>query len=178
MIAAFLACEAAAASAAIGGPWIAVSRRGDVFGIDAVIIAPVTPREAFDVLTDFDAMAGFVPNLESSRVTARDGDRLRVEQRGVARWGLLSHRFTTVRDVVLLPTESVTSSSVEGSTPRVQSVTKFREVPGGTEVWHRVELVFETWMPDFLAERFLHAEMNEQFEAVVAEMLRRRAAGR
>jgi hypothetical protein len=26
---------------------------------------------------------------------------------------------------------------------------------GGTEIWHRVEIVFETWMPDFLAERFL-----------------------
>lgn len=165
-----------AGRAAVVGPWVAAMRRGETFGIDVVVVAPVSQREAWDVLTDFDAMASFVPNLESSHIVSRDGDRLRVEQRGEARWGPITKRFTTLRDVQLVPVQSVSSESVEGSMPRVKSLTRFKEVAGGTEIWHRVDIVFETWMPDFLAERFLQYEMDEQFRAVVDEMLRRRAS--
>lgn len=167
----------ASAAAAIGGPWVAAMRRGNVFGVDGVVVAPVTPGEAWDVLTDFDSMSSFVPNLEASHVTARDGGTLRVEQRRVVRWGPVQKTFRTVRDVTLVPKETVTSVPVEGSATRMRSVTQFKAVPGGTEIWHRAELEFETWMPDFLAERFLQDDMNDQLEAVVAEMLRRRAAG-
>jgi ribosome-associated toxin RatA of RatAB toxin-antitoxin module len=177
LIATSSAIAAVGARAAIGGPWVAAMRRGGSFGIDAVVIAPVTPREAWDVLTDFDAMANFVPNLEASHVTARNGSTLRVEQRRLARWGPVAKTFNTVREVVLVPTETVTSVSVEGSVPRIKSVTQFKAVPGGTEIWHRAELDFETWMPDFVAERLLQDDMNEQLEAAVAEMMRRRAAG-
>ncbi len=72
---------------------IDVSRSGELYVVDAVMVVPFSPREAWDVLTDFDAMASFVPNLEVSRVTSRSGDRLQVEQRGVARWGPLSQTF-------------------------------------------------------------------------------------
>jgi hypothetical protein len=177
LIAALSAIAAVGAKAAIGGPWVAAMRRGNVFGVDATVIAPVTPREAWDVLTDFDAMAGFVPDLELSRVTARDGNTLRVEQRRLAQWGPVTTTFMTVRDVTLEPTESVKSVSVEGSALRGTSVMQFKAVPVGTEIWYRAELAFETWMPDFVAERLLQDDMNGQLEAAVAEMVRRRAAG-
>ena len=86
---------------------IDVSRSGELYVVDAVMVVPFSPREAWDVLTDFDAMASFVPNLEVSRVTSRSGDRLQVEQRGVARWGPLSQPFTTVREIELRPIDEV-----------------------------------------------------------------------
>jgi hypothetical protein len=36
----------------------------------------------------------------------------------------------------------------------------------------------DTWMPSFLTRPFLQHEVREQFDAVVGEMLRRRADGR
>ena len=38
----------------------------DPFLVDAVLVAPVTGREAWSVLTDFDAMSAFVPDLDAS----------------------------------------------------------------------------------------------------------------
>lgn len=155
---------------------IAVARRGELLLVDAAFVAPVSQREAWDVLTDFDAMARFVPNLEESRVAAREGTHLRVEQRGVARWGPLSHPFTTVRDVELEPMTRVRSQSIAGSLRNVRSNTLFTPAAAGTEIRHHLDFGADTWMPPLLLEPFLRHEVREQFEAVVAEMLRRRAA--
>lgn len=158
--------------------WVAVMRRGPVFGIDAVFKAPVTLREAWAVLTDFDGMAAFVPNLESSQVVSTSGEVLRVEQRGALKWGPVSQPYVTIREVRLSPMETIVSTSVAGATPREQSTTRFKEVKGGTEIWHRAELAFKTWMPDYVAERFLRDVMQARYEAIVAEMVRRAGAGR
>jgi Polyketide cyclase / dehydrase and lipid transport len=154
---------------------VAVSRRGDVFLVDAVLVAPVTGREAWNVLTDFDAMSAFVPNLDTSRVTARYGESLRVEQTGVARWGPLAHAFSMVREVELEPMQLVRSRSLSESPMQVRSQTRFASVAGGTEIRHHVEISLDIWMPAALIEPFLRHEVREQFDAVVAEMLRRRA---
>jgi ribosome-associated toxin RatA of RatAB toxin-antitoxin module len=165
-----------AAPAAAVDVQVSVARRGQMLVVDALLVAPVPAREAWDVLTDFDAMGGFVPNLEASRVTAREGNRLRVEQRGVARWGPLAHAFTTVREVELEPIERVRSRSIGGSLHPLASDTRFAAVAGGTEVRHHLEFDVDSWMPAALIEPFLRHEVREQFEAVVAEMLRRRAS--
>ncbi len=170
-----LLAAAAPASAVAVDTRVAVSRRGDVFLVDAVLVAPVTGREAWRVLTDFDAMSAFVPNLETSRVTARSGERLRVEQTGVARWGPLAHAFKMVREIELEPMQLVRSHSLAESQMQVQSVTRFASVAEGTEIRHHIEISLDTWMPAALVEPFLRHEVREQFDAVVAEMLRRRA---
>lgn len=157
---------------------VTVQRLDDVVIIDARLLAPVPPTEAWAVLTDFDAMSGFIPNLEASHVTARDGERLRVEQRGVARWGPFARPFTTVREVELEPMTLVRSRSIGGSLGPVKSQTRFEAVAGGTEVRHHVEWRLDTWLPDFVVEPLVHHEVREQFEAVVSEMVRRRAADR
>jgi hypothetical protein len=170
-----LLAAAAPASAIAVDTRVSVSRHGDVFLVDAVLVAPVTGREAWRVLTDFDAMSTFVPNLETSRVTARSGERLRVEQTGVARWGPLAHSFSMVREIELQPMQLVRSRSLSESSMQVQSQTRFASVAGGTEIRHHVEISLDTWMPAALVEPFLRHEVREQFDAVVAEMLRRRA---
>lgn len=160
------------------GTWVAAMRRGPIFSIDAVMVAPVTPREAWDVLVDFDAWASFVPNMTSSRIVAREDKVLRVEQRGELKWGPVNEPFATVREVQLTPLESMRSTSVAGATPRELSLTRFKEVPAGTEIWHHAEMVFDTWMPDRVAETVLQKIMQERYEAIVAEMVRRKSAAR
>ena len=170
-----LLAAAAPASAFAVDTRVSVSRRGDVFLVDAVLVAPVNAREAWRVLTDFDAMSSFVPNLETSRVTARSGERLRVEQTGMARWGPLTHAFSLVREIEMEPMQQVRSHSLAESQMQVRSVTRFASVAGGTEIRHHIEIGVDTWMPAALVEPFLRHEVREQFDAVVAEMLRRRA---
>jgi hypothetical protein len=157
---------------------VRISRDGDLVLIDAVLLAPVRPAEAWAVLTDFDAMARYVPDLDASRVTIRLGNRLRVEQRGVARWGPFARPFTMVREVELTPMERVESRSIGGTLQRVRTSTRLVPVAGGTEVRHHLEFVFNVWMPDFLADAFLRYKVREQFAAVVEEMAHRRGSNK
>lgn len=158
------------------GTWVAVVRRGDVFGIDAVMVVPVTPQQAWDVLTDFDAMARFLPNVSASRVVARGDGVLQVEQRGELKWGPVIEPFEWQREVRLTPITTLQSTSLAGAVPREQGVTRLKPVAAGTEVWHRGDLLFDTWMPNPVAERFLQKVLQERYEAFAAEMRRRAAA--
>ncbi len=176
VIAFLLALAGTAAAAATPPVDVTVVRKGELLQLDIVLVAPVTRSEAWSVMTDFDAMARYVPNLHSSRITQRTGNRLRVEQRGVAHWGPISHAFDTVRDIELTPMDAVQSRSTGGSLQRVRSETHFSDIADGTRIEHHLEFAMETWMPEFLAEAFLRHEVTEQFEALVQEMLRRRAA--
>lgn len=155
---------------------LSVGRHGDLVILDATLTAPVARDEAWAVLTDFDAMSRYVPNLRESRITLRSGNQLRVEQQGVAHWGPFSQDFVTVRDIDLVPMTNVRSRSIGGSLPRLSSETRFADTGDGTQIRHHLEFALQTWMPEFLAEAFLRHEVTEQFEALVQEMLRRRAA--
>ena len=83
-----------------------------------------------------------------------------------------------VREIELEPIAQVRSRTVGGSLRQLKSLTRLQPVAGGTEIRHHIELDIDTWMPDLLIEPFLRHEVREQFEAVVAEMQRRRAAVR
>jgi ribosome-associated toxin RatA of RatAB toxin-antitoxin module len=153
---------------------VKVTRRGDTFLVDALLFAPVSPREAWAVLTDFDHMSAFVPNLSESRVTSRSDDELVVAQKGVARFGVLSFPFESVREVELHPYDSIRSQNIRGNLARLVSVTRLTGAEGGTRIDYQVEVLPAFWVPGFVGEFLIKHEITEQFEAIVKEMLRRR----
>ncbi|HET9700939.1 MAG TPA: SRPBCC family protein [Burkholderiales bacterium] len=169
------ACGSAAGAGAPVRSSISILRQGEVFLVDAVLIAPVSSREAWAVLTDFDHMSAFVPGMNESRVLRRSGNRLTVLQKGVVRLGFLGFDFESLRDVELEPEEVVRSRNIGGNLRRLDSLTRFHPSAGGALISYHVEIVPDFWMPGFIAEYLIRSEIQDQFEAVVNEMLRRRA---
>lgn len=152
-----------------------VRRQGEGYVIDASFLAAVPRALAWSVLTDFDGMARFVPNLQESRITAGSGLQFTVRQRGVARFGPLDFPFESVRSVELRPPESIDSVQITGNLRRLKSHTTLAEVPGGTLVSYHVELLPGSNFPALIGAVFLRHEVREQLEAIVQEMLRRQA---
>ena len=155
---------------------IEVARSGETFIVHALLFAPVSRQEAWTVLTDFDHMTGFVPNLTESRVVERAGNRLTVAQKGVARFGALEFPFDSVREVDLNPEESVRSRNIRGNLRKLKSVTRLAEAEGGTRISYRVEAILDWWFSNAVGEAFLRHEIREQFDAIVKEMRRRHDA--
>ena len=52
---------------------VRVVRQGESFRIEIDMFLAAPPARAWQVLTDFDHMAAFVPNLERSRIVERTG---------------------------------------------------------------------------------------------------------
>jgi polyketide cyclase/dehydrase/lipid transport protein len=153
---------------------VEVTRSGDTFLVNALLFAPVSPKEAWAVLTDFDHMSAFVPNLSESRVTGRSNDELVVAQKGVARFGVLSFPFESVREVELHPYDLIRSRNIRGNLARLVSVTRLTGAEGGTRIDYQVEVLPAFWVPGFVGEFLIKHEVTEQLEAIVKEMLRRR----
>lgn len=150
-----------------------VAKRGAVYVVDVVMTVPVPLALAWAVMNDFDAMARFVPNLNESRVAARDGNRWTVLQKGVAPFGPFRIAFESVRELELTPTERVVSHQLRGSMRHATSRTTFASAPSGTRITYHAEMEPSFWVPGFVSRRIIEQRVHEQFTALAAEMMRR-----
>lgn len=153
---------------------IDVVRNGDAYVLDAVMYVPVPPAIAWAVLTDFEHMANWVPNVRRSRVVARAGEVATVEQVGVVRVGLFGFPYVSLRAIDTSGPLTIRSRQIEGSMRRVESTMRLAAEREGTRLAYHLELVPSAFAGRMVSETMLEREIGEQFAAIVAEMLRRR----
>src|SRR5262245_50454819 len=82
LTAVFALAASGALGAAPGDVSIRTSREGEFVTISASADMKVDPHIAWAVLSDYDHLAKFIPDMKSSRVVSREGNHLRVEQKG------------------------------------------------------------------------------------------------
>jgi carbon monoxide dehydrogenase subunit G len=152
---------------------IDVTFDGEAYVLNAIMFAPVTQAVAWDVLTDFDHMAQWVPNVSESKVVKRDDTAVIIEQRGVARYGAASFPYTTERKLELTQPNAIKSTQIKGSMRRVESMMLLEADGKGTRLTYHLEIVPSIFAVALLSKRFLEHEVAEQFTAIVGEMTRR-----
>ena len=149
-----------------------VQHNGDVYVVVAALFAPVAPAAAWAVLTDFDHMSDFMPSLTASRVLKRVDNSVLVQQSGKTQLGTFRMPFESFREIDLAP-PTIRSRQLRGNMQRVDSTTTFTEVPGGTRIEYRVEIVPKLWMPETVAGPLLKGEVEKQLDAILKEIVRR-----
>lgn len=152
---------------------IDVTYDGQTYVLDAVMYAPVAPTVAWEVLTDFDHMAQWVPNVAESKIIKREGDSVTFQQHGVARYGALSFPYTTERKADLKSASSINTAQIHGSLRRVESTMKLEAEGSGTRLIYHLEIVPSLLASTILSKPFLEHEIGEQFTAIIGEMTHR-----
>ena len=155
---------------------VAIEQRGDAFALDTIIDFPVPIRTAWDVLTDFDNMVGILSNLTVSKVTERSGNTLRVQQSGVAKFGILSYSFTSEREVQLDPMKRIQARQLSGNARQFASDLKLAPLGNETQARYHAEVTPDSSLALTFGGSFIKHEVEEQFAAMEAEMVRRNAA--
>ena len=153
---------------------------GDLVRIDASFHVDATPQEAWEVMTDYDHAAGFISDLDTSRVLAREGDTMRVYQKGNAKFGPFSFPVESVREVRLVPFESMQQHLVSGSMKQLDVTTRLLPEGSGVRITSRTESIPDVWIPPIVGRIFIAHETREKFRELRDEILRRKrtAAGR
>lgn len=171
-----LAACAIATAAAAQSPVrsIDVAYDGETYVVKAEMFAPVNQAIAWEVLTDFTNMAGWVPNLRESSIVKPGDKQLTIEQRGTAKFGVLSIPYTSVREIVLNPQTTIQSTQIKGSMRRQQSLMTLSTNGDGTRLQYQLEVVPNVFAAAVLSQDFLKHEIDEQFTAIVAEMIKRK----
>src|SRR5262245_24208692 len=94
---------------------VQATREGDVPLIEASAEFEGTVAQTWQVLTDYDNLPRFIPNLSVSRVTARSADGVTVEQKGEARLLVFSIPIEVRLAVTESPPTRVASRAVAGN---------------------------------------------------------------
>src|SRR5688572_28208129 len=120
------------------------ARDGDVLLIEAVAEFEGTTAQAWQVLTDYDRLQQFIPNLSLSRVIARGRNGVTLEQKGEARLLFFSIPIEVTLAINEFPPGKVVARAVAGNF-RDMSGVYLLESQGG-----RVRLRYSGRMtPDF-----------------------------
>ena len=150
-----------------------VTFEGDAYIVNAIFVTPAPPNVAWDVLTDFDRLAGWVPNVMESKVVKREDAVVTVEQRGVAKYGAASFPYTTERKIELRPPSAIKTAQIKGNMRRVESSIMLEAEGKGTRILYHLEIVPSVLAGAVMSKKFVEHEVGEQFTAIIGEMTRR-----
>ena len=152
---------------------IDIVKDSDGYIANVIMFAPVPTSVAWEVLTDFDHMADWVPNVRESNVISRESSALTVEQHGIARFGIASFPYSSVRQMRLDPQRTVHSSQIRGSMRKMESLMTVAPDGNGTRLTYHLEIVPAGLAAAVMSQDFLEHELREQFAAIISEMVRR-----
>ena len=144
-----------------------------VVEVDCPVAAPI--EVAWEVLTDYDNMTSFLPNLEVSHVEARNGNSLQVHQKGKSGRGPFAIHYDNLREVDLVPMSEIRSRLISGDLKASIFTTRIASDESRIHIVNTGRYIPNMWVPPMLGPSIIEAETKKHFELIRAEILRRSA---
>jgi hypothetical protein len=164
-------------AAAAGGQTAPVSVRNErgVYRVHATFTTPQPAAVGRAVLTDYEQIPRFLPDVRTSRVLERGADHAVVEQEAVARLLFFSKRIRLVLDVREAPATIAFLDRSGESFIRYEGQWTFRD-EGGRAIFG-YELIAQPRfdVPDFILARLLKRDAERMIERLKAEIAARAA---
>lgn len=157
---------------------IRIARDGDFVTIAASAVMRVDPRVAWAVLSDYDHLADFIPDVKSSRVVSRDGHRLRVEQIGEVGFIFYRQPVTMVLEVHEEPPRRITARGVEGNVKGMESYYELHASGADVRLDYAGRFDPDFPIPPLIGMPVLRKVIERRFRAMVNEIERRDALPR
>lgn len=150
-----------------------VARNGPTISVDVDCRVPAPVAVVWEVLVDYDHMAQFISNLETSVVRERHGDRLNVYQKGKARRGPMTFAFENVREIQLVPYREIHSHLISGDLRASEFTTRIVDDGSDAHIVNSGRYTPKIWVPPLIGPALIEAETRKQFGEIRAEILRR-----
>jgi ribosome-associated toxin RatA of RatAB toxin-antitoxin module len=149
-----------------------VSADGEqVFEVTASGAVKAAPAEVWKVLTDYENMPEFVPDLEKTKVVSRTGNRAVVEQSGVARFLFLSRTIHLIVQVAEEPISSIDINLVTGDMKVYSCRWEMSALPdGGTRVAYSGKMVPKFYVPGMLGANIIRRDIERMMTAVLQRL--------
>ena len=151
-----------------------VQKHDGMLVIDVNMLVKVSPSEAWAVLTDYDHMAQFLPNLRSSKIIEKADGKIKIDQSGAVSYGFLSVPFEVVREIELRPDTEILSRVISGSLKQEFASTRLQADGSGARIFYHSESVPNVWVPPGIGPAFVKDEVRAQFENMRSEMMKRK----
>lgn len=155
---------------------IETAAEGDAVTVTASAQMQVEPRTVWSVISDYDHLAEFIPDMRSSRATWRFGDQLLVEQTGVFGILFFQQHVEVKLMVVEYPPRRIVAHAVGGNLKEMDGRYELESLPAGTiRLSYFGRLVPDFPVPPIVGNIMVRRLLSRQFSAMVKEIVRRDA---
>ena len=141
----------------------------------AQLRTPLGIEELWAVLTDYENLSSFIPNLSSSQLVHREGHTVRLQQVGSQQ--LLGLRFSAQVQLELTefrPEGLLSFKMVKGDFRRFEGAWRVNELEVGCSLVYELTVQGCIGMPIALIEERLRDDLSSNLQAVMMEAKRRR----
>lgn len=152
---------------------VTAHREGEAVIVEAFEDVEATPQQAWAVLTDYEGLSRFIPDMTESRVIIRSGNTVLVEQKGSASLFLLSRAVRVRLEIIESPYQWVTSRAVAGSFKEMEGRYELKPQGGVLRFTYTGRIVPDFWVPAFIETAAVRRAIARQFGAMVKEIRRR-----
>jgi carbon monoxide dehydrogenase subunit G len=157
---------------------IRTAREGDFVTVSASAVMRVDPRIAWAVLSDYDHLARFIPDVKSSRVVSRDGNKLRVEQTGEVGFIFFKQPVAVLLEVHEEPQRRITARGIEGNVKGLESYYELHASGPEVRLDYGGRFDPDFAIPPLIGMPMLRRVIERRFRAMVEEIQRRDALAR
>jgi len=146
--------------------------------VSATAVMKVDPHVAWAVLSDYDHLAKFIPDMKSSRVIWRDGNRVRVEQKGDVGFFFYREPVSMLLEVHEEPPNRITARGVEGNVKGLETRYELQPSGSGVKLYYAGRFEPDFSIPPLIGMPIMNRLIERRFRAMVAEIQRRDALAR
>jgi len=149
-----------------------------MYEVDSLGTVNASPATVWRILTDYEHMNEFVPDLNSCRVLSRNGNEVIIEQLGTARFLFMSKSIHLIVRATEQPMTSIDIALVSGDMKHYESHWELIPVPetGGTRVVYSGRLVPNFYVPGILGAKIIRGDIERMMGAVLARLDSKREA--
>ncbi|MES2934650.1 MAG: SRPBCC family protein [Pseudomonadota bacterium] len=147
------------------------------YEVQATALVRATPQEVWQVLTDYERMHEFVPDMASCKVLSREAsapNAITLEQHGSMHFLFFSQAIDLVVRVVEQPISTIDITLVSGNMKAYSSHWEIRPVLGnkmtGTQISYQGKLTPDFYVPRLFGVSLMRSNIQNMFEAVMVEI--------
>ncbi|AKU23127.1 MULTISPECIES: SRPBCC family protein [Telluria group] len=134
-----------------------------------------SPASVWKVLTSYDKMDEFVPDLQSCRVLSRNGNEVIIEQFGTARFLFMSKSIHLIVRATEQPMSAIDIALISGDMKHYESRWELQPVPetGGTRVVYSGRMIPNFYVPGLLGTNIIRGDIERMMVAVLSRLDKR-----
>lgn len=129
------------------------------------------PAAVWRILTDYEHMADYVPDLQSARVLSRDGNRVVLEQQGGVQFLFFSRAIHLVVLVREQAPNKIDVSLVDGDMKVYRASWDLRaSASGGTQIVYRAAIAPNFYVPALVGTSIVRKDIANMMRAVLQRL--------
>ena len=177
-----IACAGPAQATAYGNATleVAVTRVASdartLYEVDASAIVQAPLATAWKILTDYEQMSDFVPDLTSARILSRTGNEVVIEQLGAARFLFMSTPIHLIVRSTETPMSAIDIALISGNLHPYEAHWELLPVPfaanpaGAVRIVYRGRLAPDFYVPSWFGVSLVRRDIRRMMQALLARL--------